>query len=115
LTSLDENDLNTVGQSGPILSQVERLALLTQTSGLDGVVCSPSEITKLRAICGENFYLVVPGIRPSWAHAGDQKRVMTPAKAKALGADIIVIGRPITESKDPALSAKTILNELDSI
>ena len=113
LTSLDENDLQTVGQNGPILSQVGRLALLTQTSGLDGVVCSPSEITNLREICGKNFYLVVPGIRPAWAHTGDQKRVMTPAKAKALGADIIVIGRPITESEDPALSAKTILNELD--
>ena len=113
LTSLDENDLQTVGQNGPILSQVGRLALLTQTSGLDGVVCSPSEITNLREICGKNIYLVVPGIRPAWAHTGDQKRVMTPAKAKALGADIIVIGRPITESEDPALSAKTILNELD--
>ena len=115
LTSLDESDLNAVGQSGPISSQVGRLARLTQTSGLDGVVCAPSEITELRKICGEKFYLVVPGIRPSWAHTGDQKRIMTPGKAKALGADIIVIGRPITESEDPALSAKIISNELDAV
>src|SRR3546814_6613720 len=64
-------------------SQVERLALLAQASGLDGVVCSPHEIASLRRVCGPEFLLVVPGIRPSWAAAGDQKRIMTPQQARS--------------------------------
>src|SRR3546814_16723817 len=74
-------------------SQVERLALLAQASGLDGVVCSPHEIASLRRVCGPEFLLVVPGIRPSWAAAGDQKRIMTPQQAVAAGADYLEIGR----------------------
>ena len=113
LTSLDDDDLAGVGQKGPAASQVERLARLTQSCGLDGVVCSPAEIATLRAACGEGFRLVVPGIRPAWASTGDQKRIMTPRQARDLGADILVIGRPITGSGDPAAAAARIADELE--
>src|SRR5690606_10812353 len=89
LTSLDDADLQEVGQKGPTEAQVERLALLAQASGLDGVVCSPREIAPLRRACGPEFLLVVPGIRPTWAAAGDQKRIMTPRQAVAAGADYL--------------------------
>ncbi|NKB50498.1 MAG: orotidine-5'-phosphate decarboxylase [Alphaproteobacteria bacterium] len=113
LTSLDDGDLAAVGQTGPAASQVERLARLTQSCGLDGVVCSPAEIATLRAACGDGFRLIVPGIRPAWASRGDQKRIMTPRQARDLGADILVIGRPITGSDDPAAAAARIVEELD--
>ncbi len=113
LTSLDAADLEEVGQMGPPEAQVERLARLAQASGLDGVVCSPREIARLREACGPDFLLVVPGIRPSWAAAGDQKRIMTPAEAVAAGADHIVIGRPITAAEDPLAAARRIVAELE--
>lgn len=112
LTSLDEDDLAAVGQQGPLEAQVLRLARLAQDCGLDGVVCSPREIAALRAACGPDFKLVVPGIRPAWAAAGDQKRIMTPAEALAAGADRLVIGRPITAAEDPAAAARRIAAEL---
>ncbi len=115
LTSLDDADLDAVGQCGPAAAQVERLAALTQDCGLDGVVCSPREIATLRAQRGPDFKLVVPGIRPSWAAAGDQKRIMTPAEAVSAGADYIVIGRPITAAPDPAEAADKIVAELSSL
>ncbi len=114
LTSLDDDDLESVGQAGPAVSQVERLARLSQASGLDGVVCSPIEIAALRAACGDGFRLIVPGIRPNWASTGDQKRVMTPRQARDLGADVLVIGRPITGADDPAAAAARIAEELDA-
>jgi len=113
LTSLDAADLEDVGQKGPPAAQVERLARLAQASGLDGVVCSPQEIALLRKACGPDFLLVVPGIRPNWSAAGDQKRIMTPADALAAGADHIVIGRPITAADDPLAAARRIAAELD--
>lgn len=112
LTSLDEHDLVLVGQNGPVADQVLRLANLAQGAGIDGVVCSPQEVALLRAKCGENFLLVVPGIRPAWAASGDQKRVMTPAEAIAAGADYLVIGRPITAAPDPRAAAERIAAEL---
>jgi orotidine-5'-phosphate decarboxylase len=112
LTSLAEADLGTIGQQGPIADQARRLAVLAKSSGLDGVVCSPHEIAALRAECGDGFLLVVPGIRPAWAAAGDQKRVMTPAEAARLGADYLVIGRPITAADDPAAAARRIAAEV---
>lgn len=115
LTSLDDSDLTSVGQTGPAASQVERLARLTLSCGLDGVVCSSAEITALRAACGDAFHLIVPGIRPSWAAAGDQKRIMAPREARNLGADILVIGRPITGSDDPAAAAARISDELKDV
>jgi orotidine-5'-phosphate decarboxylase len=112
LTSLDASDLAATGQAGPVETQVRRLALLAQQSGLDGVVCSPQEVALLRQTCGPGFLLVVPGIRPAGAAIGDQKRIQTPRAAIEAGADYLVIGRPITEASDPAAAASTILAEL---
>jgi len=112
LTSLAEADMDSVGQRGPIADQARRLAVLAKRSGLDGVVCSPHEIAALRAECGAGFMLIVPGIRPAWAATGDQKRVMTPAEAVRLGADCLVIGRPITAAADPAAAARRIAAEI---
>lgn len=112
LTSMDDDDLRAVGQCGPAADQVERLARLAQDCGLDGVVCSPREITAIRKACGDDFRLVVPGIRPAGAGIGDQKRVMTPREAIEAGADWLVIGRPITAADDPAAAARDILREI---
>lgn len=113
LTSLDDTDLDAVGQRGPVADQAKRLAALAQKSGLDGVVCSAHEVAALRALCGPGFRLVVPGIRPSWAATQDQKRVVTPAEAIANGADHLVIGRPITQSPDPAAALRRIAEEAE--
>jgi orotidine-5'-phosphate decarboxylase len=112
LTSLDDSVLDSVGQRGPASDQVVRLAQLAKHSGLDGVVCSAHEIGAIRKACGKDFLLVVPGIRPAGADLADQRRVMTPAQAHAAGADILVIGRPITGSADPAAAARAIVAEL---
>ena len=112
LTSLDDHDLEAVGQRSPALEQAARLAVLAKESGLGGVVCSPHEVAAIRARCGAGFKLVVPGIRPASAALGDQKRVMTPAQAVAAGADHLVIGRPITQAKDPVAAAQAIAAEL---
>jgi orotidine-5'-phosphate decarboxylase len=114
LTSLDASDLAATGVSGTAMEQVVRLAKLAQASGLDGVVCSAHEIEPLRRALGKEFILVVPGIRPASAALADQKRVMTPREAFALGADVLVIGRPITAAADPAAAARAIRDELFS-
>jgi orotidine-5'-phosphate decarboxylase len=113
LTSLDAADLAAVGQPGPALDQVRRLAALAQTCGLQGVVCSPHEVAALRRDCGADFLLVVPGIRPAnGARQDDQKRVMTPRQALDAGADYLVIGRPITAAPDAAAACRAILAEI---
>lgn len=112
LTSLDDSDLDTIGVSDPVPTQVERLARLAHKSGLDGMVCSPKEITLARTATSPDFKLVVPGIRPSGSAVGDQKRVMTPSDAIKAGANILVIGRPITEAADPVSAAKAIVESL---
>lgn len=112
LTSMDQDDLTMVGFCDKLTDQVLRLADLAQSSGLDGVVCSPYEIQMLRRHCGSDFKLVVPGIRPAGADVGDQKRVMTPKQALENGADYLVIGRPITDAPNPAASAAEILASL---
>lgn len=112
LTSLDEADLEAVGQRGPMPDQVMRLGRLAQASGADGAVASPHEITALRAAFGPEFLLVIPGVRPAYSSADDQKRIMTPAEAVAAGADFLVIGRPITQAKDPAGAAERIADEI---
>lgn len=113
LTSTAESELAGLGVAGSMAEQVKRLAGLAQEAGADGVVASPHEIEPLRRQCGPGFLLVIPGIRPAWAAANDQKRVMTPAEAKALGADILVIGRPITAAADPCAAAQRIVQELE--
>src|SRR5262249_43238940 len=112
LTSMDDAVLGAVGQRTPAADQVVRLAGLAQESGLDGVVCSAHEIAALRKACGRDFLLVVPGIRPAGSALADQRRVMTPAEAARAGADILVIGRPITAAADPAQAARDIAAEL---
>jgi orotidine-5'-phosphate decarboxylase len=112
LTSMDDAVLESVGQHRPASEQVVRLARLTRSAGLDGVVCSAHEIDPIRKACGPDFLLVVPGIRPAGAALGDQRRVMTPSEAHRAGADILVIGRPITGAADPAAAASAIAAEL---
>ena len=109
LTSLDRAALEEVGQPGDAAGQAERLALLARSSGVAGVVCSAHEITRLRAACGSDFILMVPGIRPAGADTQDQKRTMTPAEAMTAGATHLVIGRPITQAPDPAAAIRAIL------
>ena len=112
LTSLDQGDLKQIGLSSSTNDQVRRLASLAQESGLDGVVCSASEIELLRTHCGKEFKLLTPGIRPGWADIGDQKRVVSPLFALSQGADFLVIGRPITCSEDPVMAISRIEHEL---
>jgi orotidine-5'-phosphate decarboxylase len=115
LTSLDERDLDAVGIAHAPLQQVRRLAALAKENGMDGVICSPLEIEALRADCGSDFLLVVPGIRPAGSAVGDQKRVMTPGEAVGKGADYLVIGRPITEASSPRLAAEAIATEIAAV
>ncbi len=114
LTSIDEENLARIGQKGPVMEQVVRLASLTQEAGLHGIVCSPLEIAAVRAACGPDFVLMVPGIRPADHLAGsdDQRRIMTPAAAMREGATHLVIGRPITGAPDPATAARDIVASL---
>ena len=112
LTSLGDDELGAVGVSGSASEQVVRLAKLAEECGLDGVVCSAREIVALRSACGADFKLVVPGIRPAWSSADDQRRIVTPAEALTLGADYLVIGRPITGADSPAQAAQKIADEI---
>lgn len=112
LTSIDDAELAGLGITDGTAAQVRRLALLAKQAGCDGVVCSPHEVADLRALCGPDFLLVVPGIRPAGAAAGDQKRVLTPRQAVERGADVLVIGRPITGAADPVAAARAINAEI---
>ncbi len=112
LTALNQDDLKAVGYRYDVCDQVVRMAQMSQECGLDGVVCSSHEIEPLRGACGDDFVLMVPGIRPVGAGAQDQKRVMAPQEALAKGATHLVIGRPITAADDPARAAQDILDSL---
>ncbi len=112
LTSMDDTDLAAIGVQNTVADQVTRLAKLAHFCGLDGMVCSPKEIALARAATNPDFKLIVPGIRPEGSAAGDQKRVMTPLEATSAGADILVIGRPITKAPDPAAAARKIAENL---
>lgn len=114
LTSLTDDELAEVGYQGDAASNVQRMAALAKDSGLDGVVCSPKEITLLRESMGDDFNLVTPGIRPSFAEKGDQRRVMTPADAMAAGSSYLVIGRPITQADDPMQAMSLIQQEMNA-
>ena len=112
LTSFTEADMESVGLKVSAADQVTRLARLAKLAGLHGVVCSPHEIAPVRAACGKDFLIVTPGVRPAGAAMGDQHRVMTPIEAHRAGADILVIGRPITHAVDPGIAARAIAAEL---
>lgn len=115
LTSLERADLAETGLDVEPATQVDRLAVLSRDCGLDGVVCSAQEAARLRALCGADFRLVTPGIRPASSEAGDQRRTMTPAGALAAGADYLVIGRPVTGAPDPAAALADIAAGLANI
>jgi orotidine-5'-phosphate decarboxylase len=107
LTSLDGEDLHSIGVPADPHAQVERLAALAREAGLDGIVCSGSEVAAARKAWPHGFF-VVPGVRPAGGAAGDQKRVITPRAALDAGASILVIGRPITDAADPDQAARDI-------
>lgn len=114
LTSMEQQDLAGVGLNVEPRQQVLNLAKLTHQAGLDGVVCSAQEVTMLRAELGNDFALVTPGIRPLDSAADDQRRIVTPADAVALGSSYLVIGRPITQASDPVERCRAIAAEIDA-
>jgi orotidine-5'-phosphate decarboxylase len=114
LTSLDPRALADLPVAGHPEGIARRLAVLAKECGLDGVVCSPRDVAVVRSACGPGFLTVVPGIRPAGSEAFDQKRVATPAGALAAGADLLVVGRPITAAPDPDAALESVLAEIQS-
>lgn len=112
LTSLDDDDMNEIGFCADASSQALRLAKLAQVSGLDGIVCSSLDLPAIRAACGPGFLTVVPGSRPAGSDVNDQKRFMTPGDARRAGADILILGRPVTAAADPSKAARGVALEL---
>ncbi|MHA0981420.1 orotidine-5'-phosphate decarboxylase [Kosakonia cowanii] len=108
LTSMEASDLQDIGITATPAEHAERLARLTQQCGLDGVVCSAQEAVRFKSELGQAFKLITPGIRPQGSDAGDQRRIMTPEQALQAGVDYMVIGRPVTQSADPAQTLKVI-------
>jgi orotidine-5'-phosphate decarboxylase len=113
LTSYNEADVQEAGYRHTIADLVAIRARQAKALGVDGIVCSPEEVAVLRAIVGDRMSLVTPGIRPAGSSSGDQKRIMTPARAIAAGADYLVVGRPVTEAADPKAAAKSIQAEIE--
>lgn len=113
LTSLNTEDLKRTGIITNVENQVARLAKLAQTAGMDGVVASPLEVTRIRRECGKKLLLVVPGVRLHGETWDDQKRVLTPAAAISAGADYLVIGKPIRDAQDPRAAARQIVTEME--
>lgn len=115
LTSMNSSTLTEVGVQADTASQAARLAELARASGLDGVVASPNEITLIREhVARDNFVILTPVVRPAWSESGDQQRIATPAEAIRLGADFLVIGRPILGASDRREAAERILEEMES-
>ena len=112
LTSMDESDLDKIGMRGNALDSVSRLATIALAEGCHGVVASAREVSTLRAKLGNDFAIVVPGVRPAGSGHGDQVRIATPAEAVSAGASYIVVGRPITEAADPAAEARSIVEQI---
>lgn len=114
LTSLDQRAVSRdLRMRGSVSDNVKSLACMAQESGLDGVVCSPHEISVVREVCGPGFLIVAPGIRPTWASGSDdQRRVLCPAEAVQRGADVIVVGRPISQADDPSAASRRIRDEI---
>lgn len=112
LTSMTQEELAATGVDADLEAHVERLARLASNSGMDGVVCSARESAMLKRACGEDFFKVTPGIRPSFAQAGDQRRIMTPKEAMDAGSTHLVVGRPVTQAEDPMAALAAIEKEL---
>lgn len=112
LTSLGEADIDEIGYSGNPAENVMRLAQLADSSGMDGIVCSPLEVREVRPLVSTDFCLVTPGVRPAASGQDDQTRVMTPKDALTAGSDYLVIGRPITQAVDPMQALRNILSEI---
>ena len=112
LTSYDDGDLQAAGYRLGVSDLVEARARQAEALGIDGLVSSPEEASNLRRIVGHRMQLVTPGIRPAGAATGDQKRIMTPARAIAAGADYLVVGRPVLEAADPKAAADGIVAEI---
>lgn len=112
LTSMDTDQMNAVGLERSPAQQVNLLAQMTLESGIRGFVCSPQEVAAMRALAGAEAAIVVPGIRPTGSDTADQKRIATPAETLRMGASYLVVGRPITQSSDPAEAASAILTEM---
>jgi orotidine-5'-phosphate decarboxylase len=112
LTSYDDSDLSKAGYALKVRDLAARRAQQAREAGIDGLVCSPAEAADLRTLVGDRMVLVTPGIRPAGSASGDQKRIMTPAKAIGAGADYLVVGRPITEAADPKAAAQAIVDEI---
>jgi orotidine-5'-phosphate decarboxylase len=112
LTSYDDDDLRAAGYEISVKALVARRAEQARTLGIDGLVCSPEEAANVRAIAGAGMALVTPGIRPAGADTGDQKRIMTPSRAIAAGADYLVVGRPIVAAPEPRAAAEAIVAEI---
>ena len=112
LTSFAENDLRQIGIERALAEQVEALARLANQTGMDGMVCSAHEVAAVRSAVADQRRLVVPGIRPTGAEVGDQRRVATPGDAIAAGADLLVVGRPILDAADPVSAAQELVAEI---
>lgn len=115
LTSFDDEAWTSTGGQLPISDQVIRLAKLAKECGMDGVVCSALEAKMIREACGDDFLIVTPGIRPSFAATNDQKRIATPASALQDGASRLVIGRPITQDENPREAVRLIIEEMENV
>jgi orotidine-5'-phosphate decarboxylase len=112
LTSYDDGDLHAAGYRLGVADLVEARAQQAQVLGVDGLVCSPEEAAALHKVVGHQMKLVTPGVRPAGSAAGDQKRIMTPARAISAGADYLVVGRPVMEAADPKAAAEAIHAEI---
>jgi orotidine-5'-phosphate decarboxylase len=112
LTSYDDSDLDAAGFRLGVSDLVEARARQAQALGVDGLVCSPEEAASLRKVVGRQMHLVTPGIRPAGSSSDDQKRIMTPSRAIAAGADYLVVGRPVTGAADPRAAADAIVAEI---
>lgn len=117
LTSISQRELEEemLVSGMEIRELVVRWAVMARQSGISGVVCSPQEIAYIRSVCGPNFVIVTPGIRPAWSEKNDQKRITTPRQALEMGADYMVIGRPIIKADNPVEAAQKIIAELEEV
>jgi orotidine-5'-phosphate decarboxylase len=113
LTSMDEQDLADAGYRGPLADLVEARARDARAAGMGGIVCAATEAQEMRSVLGDELVIVTPGIRPAGSAAGDQRRVMTPARAVEAGSDYLVVGRPISQAADPGAAAAAVVAEID--